>query len=270
MGLTNMTAIDRHSAASPHAGGALLEACPTLREIYTTGMSVSAGGERMAVHSNLPIETADALYRTVRAQQPGVVVEIGMAFGASSLAILSGLSANGDTGRLISIDPNQTAQWKRAGVAAVERAGYADRHTLVELPDYVALPRLLAEGQRVDFAFIDGWHTFDYTLLDFWYLDRMVPVGGMVAFDDCWFPAVHKAIAFVLSHRRYEEVDAGLSRATENLSGLSGLGKRLIGLRMLNEWRRMTGRQVGMYTPYNRYLRKTDDWEPAWNFFADF
>lgn len=263
-------AIDRPGKASTQDAAALLDVCPTLREIYTTGMSISASGDRMAIHSNLPIETADALYRTVRAHRPTVVVEIGMAFGASSLAILSALEQNGGAGRLISIDPNQTAQWKRAGVTAVGRAGYADRHALLELPDYVALPRLLADGQRVDFAFIDGWHTFDYTLLDFWYIDRMVPVGGIVAFDDCWFPAVHKAIDFVLSHRRYEEIDAGLPRATENLSGASGLVKRIIGLRLLNEWRRMTGRQTGMYTPYNRYLRKTDDWEPAWNFFADF
>jgi hypothetical protein len=32
-------------------------------------------------------------------------------------------------------------------------------------------------GVQVDFAFMDGWHTFDYTLLDFFYTDKL---GGHV------------------------------------------------------------------------------------------
>jgi len=55
-----------------------------------------------------------------------------------------------------------------------------DWHELVEDFDYYALPRLLANGCRADFAYIDGWHTFDHAMLDFWFIDKMMNIGG------CW------------------------------------------------------------------------------------
>src|SRR5205814_2034177 len=103
-------------------------------------------------------------------------------------------------------DPHQSNEYKRAGVTAIDRAGLTGRHTLLETFDYLALPNLLAATQSVDLAFVDGWHTFDYTLLDFWYLDKMLRVGGIIGFDDCHFAAVHKVIAFINTHRQYEEV----------------------------------------------------------------
>jgi predicted O-methyltransferase YrrM len=248
----------------------LLGECPVLREIFARGVSVSPSGVQASVHSNLTVDTAEALYHAVLTNRPSIVIEIGMAFGVASLAILSALHRVGGCGRLISVDPNQSTDWKACGVAAVERAGFKERHTLIEDFDYAALPRLLGSGQRANFAFIDGWHTFDYTLLDFWYLDKMLEVGGIVAFDDCRFPAVHKTIRFVESHRKYEEIDVGLPVATEDYSGLRGPVKRLIGLRALNEFRRLTGRPTGIYTPANRYFRKVEQWEPTWQFFTEF
>ena len=37
--------------------------------------------------------------------------------------------------------------------------------------DTVALPRLVEQGKRIQFCFIDGLHTFDYTMLDAFYAD---------------------------------------------------------------------------------------------------
>jgi len=69
------------------------------------------------------------------------------------------------------------------------KASLSDRHELIEEYDYDALPRLRASGLRVDFAYLDGWHTFDHTLLAWWYVDKMLPAGGIVGFNDCdWQP----------------------------------------------------------------------------------
>jgi hypothetical protein len=128
---------------------------------------------------------------------------------------------------------------------------------VIEEPDFLALPRLLALGCKVDFGYIDGWHTFDYTLLDFYYIDRMLPVNGVVGFNDCDYPAVHKAINFVLSHRRYKEVDVGLQPAY-------GRRKELI--------RFLRGRWSKRHRVLcqDRYFRKLEDWEPNFDFFAEF
>ena len=60
--------------------------------------------------------------------------------------------------------------------------------------DYLALPQLVGDRQTIQFAYIDGWHTFDYTLLDFFYVDKMLDPGGVVAFNDCALPSVRRVI----------------------------------------------------------------------------
>ena len=166
-----------------------------------------------------------------------------MAFGVSSLAILAALREIGQDGKLISIDPGQSTGWQGCGRTAVARAGLSSRHELIEDYDYNALPRLLTSGLRIDFAYIDGWHTFDYSLLDWWYVDRMLPAGGVVGFNDCGWPAVEKAIRFVMTHRKYEELDVGLPPRYQ------GYSRRREMLRMLafatkKQWYRATERQV--------------------------
>jgi hypothetical protein len=60
-----------------------------------------------------------------------------------------------------------------------------------------ALAEIERSGQRVDFAFIDGWHTFDFALVDFFFIDRISSVGGVVVFDDANWPAIRKVCRFV-------------------------------------------------------------------------
>ncbi len=202
-------------------------------------------GERL--HSNISEAYAAALQRCVRQLEPSSAIEIGMAFGTSSLAILGGCNAH-----LTSIDPCQEADYTSAGRRAVEKAGFADRHLLLNEPDFTALPRLVGDGQRIQFAYIDGWHTFDYVLLDFFYLDKMLDEGGVIGFNDCWMKSITRVIDFVLGHRRYEEIDVGL-RSTAPLRDQLAARVR----------RRPLHRQ-------DRYFRKIAQYEPEWNFYRSF
>lgn len=163
-------------------------------------------------------------------------------------------------GRLVSIDPRQSSRWQGCGLTSVARAGLAGRHTLTEDVSYAALPRLLAAGGRVDFAYIDGWHTFDYALLDFWYLDKMMAPGAVVGFTDCGLPAIDKVIRFVLSHRRYAELDVGLPARYAGVSWWRELGRVLRRRERAATYRRMQ----------DRYFEKREAWEPPWNFYAPF
>jgi predicted O-methyltransferase YrrM len=231
-----------------------------LGEMFGEGVTndESGGAIGFTASTSLSADTAEALYSLVLANRPSVVIEIGMAFGVSSLAILAALQRAGTGGRLISIDPYQSKQFKGAGVAAVQRAGFKEMHRMLEEFDYIALPKLLGSGERTDFAFIDGWHTFDYTLLDFWYLDKMLDVGGIVGFDDCPLPAVDKTIQFVQSHRKYEELKIGFRTRFKPLSPLN------------HGIRRLMGRQLRIDAHRNRYFRKDQEWEPDWDYFSDF
>lgn len=237
----------------------VLEQNSVLREILTTSETRDPQGARVPLGSFIDAATADALYRHVRAQRPKRVVEVGMANGISTLSILTALAENG-AGELVSIDPNQSTQWRNCGRAAVERAGFASRHRVIEEPNWFALPRLLKEAQSVDFGYIDGWHTFDYALVDFWYLDKMIPAGGVIAFNDCGWAAVEKAIKFMLTHRRYQEMDAGLPKTYERPTSPLDVLRKLRHGRLGDYWRQQQ----------DRYFRKTEAWEPRWDFFAPF
>jgi hypothetical protein len=89
------------------------------------------------------------------------------------------------------------------GVANVRTAGFASMHECIAEPDYVALPELVKKGETFDFVLIDGYHSFESTLLDFFYADRLLAVGGLVVFHDTSFPAVYKAVRYVMTNTTY-------------------------------------------------------------------
>jgi len=235
----------------------LFKQCPVIQEILVGRVAKTAAGDEVPVHSDIGPEHAEALYETILRTRPSTVVEVGMAFGVSSLSILTALREIGQDGKLLSIDPVQSSDWKGCGVAAIARAGLKERHQLFEDYDYNVLPRLFSSGLKIGFAYIDGWHTFDYTLLDWWFLDRMLKVGGIAAFNDCSWPGVEKAIQFVLTHRKYTEIDVGLPVARHRKKEL---------LQLLP----FTRKEHSCKRPGDRYLRKDADWEPKWDFYAPF
>lgn len=254
----------RHDPLPAHSARqamTLREKCPVLREIFESRKVTDEAGTQHDLRDYVLPHFAEALYRTVVARRPSLVVETGMANGISTLAILTALEEIGGQGRLISIDPFQSRDYQGCGMAAVRRAGLAGRHQHIDRPSHLALPELLASNTRVDLAYIDGDHRVDFVLLDFWYLDRMVPPGGAVAFNDCQMDSVNKVITFLLAYRRYAELDVGLPYSYVGYTRLKGLIRRLKGVPAKRYFRNGS----------DRYFEKTDDWEPPhWSCFIPF
>jgi predicted O-methyltransferase YrrM len=228
----------------------VLKKCTPLLEALGIGGEEALSLDFQVADSGISLRNAIALYEFVKKARPRVAVEVGMANGVSAVAILQAMSENGD-GRLISIDPFQSTGWKNKGTERIRSCGLTS-HRLIEEFDFLALPELLKEKVAVDFAYIDGWHTFDYALLDFWYLDRMLEKGGTVAFNDCGFRAVAKVLKFVRTHRRYDEIEV-LPRSYADSSWPKSLLRWLLDFRI-----------------NDRYFRKRETWEPDWSFFRSF
>ena len=224
-----------------------------LRQMLAAGEFRDGEGASHSLHSHLGVEHANALYRTVLQQGATNALEIGMAFGVSTLAMLTALDQTGTSARLISVDPNQTADWRQLGRYNVSRAGLSHRHELREQPDYLALPEMVSQGIVIDVAYVDGWHTFDYVLLDFFYIDKLLPVGGVIGFNDCGFRSVGHVLRFVRSHRKYEEINVGLQPDYAGRNHLYSAARRVL-------------RQ----SRSDRYFRKVAAWEPSWDFYARF
>jgi predicted O-methyltransferase YrrM len=237
-----------------------------LRDMFTTNKTVTATGETIELRSVVTADFANCIYSLVRRERPEVMLEVGCAQGATALAITTALSENG-TGRLISVDPFQSTDWQGVGVTALKRAGLDHLHTLVEDFDYLALPQLLTElGRTVDVAYIDGLHSLEYALLDFFYVDRLVKVGGVVGFNDCDWPAVIPTLRFARHHRHYQRIDVGLAPVygTRNqlVRNYLRAETRLIPAAARPSQLRPVGRLLGRRRE-DQYYRKLDTWEPS-------
>lgn len=132
-------------------------------------------------------------------------LEIGMANGGSTLQILGACS---ESCMHVAIDPFQLHQdgWKGAGMEAVKRAGLDKRMQLIEAPSYTAMPNLIQEGQKFQFILIDGWHSFDFTMVDFFFADLLLDPEGIIALHDTNLPSVHKVCRFIETHKPYERI----------------------------------------------------------------
>ena len=135
-------------------------------------------------------------------------LEIGMAFGVSAFYILSNENTN-----LTSIDPYQKTQWNNNGINLLKEFNFDDRHKCIYDKSYQALPDLLKNGEeKYDFIFIDGWHTFDYTLIDFFYADKLLKVGGIIIIDDALHKGVEKTIKYISNNYKfYKKIDSPIT-----------------------------------------------------------
>jgi Methyltransferase domain len=126
-------------------------------------------------------------------------LEIGMAYGFSTIASLAALAHNHGLSHT-AIDPFQEELWAGIGLAHA-RALDATRVRFMNEPSFAALARLASEERHFDVIFIDGVHLFDGALLDFTLSAGLCPIGGHVILDDLWMPAIRRVCAFIRTNR---------------------------------------------------------------------
>lgn len=167
-----------------------------LDDILQSGVVTDARGAQHQVHSNTSPAQCLFLRELIGRIDARRCLEIGLAYGISSLAICEEI--NGKAGAsLISIDPHQGEHWNDIGVLNLERAGFGAILEFHRRPSHEVLPRLLQEGQRVDFAYVDTSKIFDVVLLDAYYITRLLMPGGIIVFDDCSWPGIRKVVRYI-------------------------------------------------------------------------
>jgi predicted O-methyltransferase YrrM len=150
----------------------------------------------------LPGRDCDVLRDVFAEERARVVIEIGLAYGSSALAIAEALveQGAGDAKHVI-IDAYQD-RFHNVGWEAIASAGLGEVCTLVAERSQIALPRLVTEGFVADAAFVDGSHIFHNVFVDLYFLRELVRPGGLIVLDDCQWPSVATAV-------RYFEVNTG-------------------------------------------------------------
>jgi hypothetical protein len=172
----------------------------------------------------IPKGEGEFLQDIVLKNSPRISLEIGFAYGISALFICEALQkVKGE--KHIVIDPKPYSSFNGIGIKNVRKAKYENLIEFIEAPSELGLPNLLKEGTRVDFAFIDGWHTFDHALIDFFYINRLLNVGGIIAFDDANWQSVNRLCRYVSRYPCYKI--HSVWPAKQNFGGLTFTAKIL-------------------------------------------
>ena len=183
-----------------------------LEEILRTGFAKAPNGELYEIKDGISRQEGKFLQDIIAEIKPVVSLEVGLSRGISTLFICDALK-NITNSRHIVIDPFQLrggppgTDWEGSfqglGLHNLREAGFEDMIEFYDLPSHQVLPQLEAKKIMIGFAFIDGWHTFDYALIDFFYIDRMLRIGGIVAIDDTNWPSVQKLCRYIVTNRSY-------------------------------------------------------------------
>lgn len=166
--------------------------------------------KKLKVHSNIKLTEGNYLIKIINDNNFKECLEIGMAYGVSATYMLSIKDV-----KLTSIDPFQTIQWKSSGLELLKSLKFEKNHKLIEEKSYNVLPTLLKDNKVYDFIFIDGWHTFDYTLIDFFYADKLIKKGGVIVIDDALHPGVRKFVDYInTNYKWYKKLDSPITLAS--------------------------------------------------------
>jgi predicted O-methyltransferase YrrM len=190
------------------------------RRLGREGPARTRGPELDFETVTLPERDCDLVRDLLVAESVGTVVEIGLAYGSSALAIGEALVTVGTAHpRHVVIDPFQEQAYENVGWDLMREAGLDPIATLVEAPSSLALPRLLQEGFVADAAFVDGSHRFHEVFLDLYFLRKIVRPGGLVVLDDDWTPSVRTAVRYYERHLGWSAIPGAFAAGTHRRIG---------------------------------------------------
>lgn len=244
---------------------------PILASIFKTKTVIDKEGNTRTTDDMISEEEGEVLYRMIKKSNASKTLEVGLAHGVSALIFCQAHSeVNSIENMHYAVDPNQLTFYNEAACVAIENAGYKNIFKLLNGPSHLKIPELIEKKLQLDCVFIDGWHTFDYTLVDFFLTDKLLKPGGYMAFHDTYGRAKQKVINFILTHRKYE-IDKELMQFSKEPFGkvlkffIWRLYKDPMLLFSWFHWRYQLKSTSGLII-----LRKKEQFEPSYDFFKNF
>lgn len=172
-----------------------------LLNIFKTKTFKTHDNQVISVHSETGQEQCEFLQNIIRTRNFSKSIEVGFAYGTSTLAITEEIVKNG--GKHVVIDKFEVSDWKSHGLDLMTQAGHINDIEFHEEYCYVTLPKLLEQGRKFDFAYIDSTKQLDWLLVDFFYIDKMMEVNGVIVFDDTMFQSIRKLMRYISQFPNY-------------------------------------------------------------------
>jgi predicted O-methyltransferase YrrM len=203
-----------------------------LLSMYNGEPQLGSDGERHSLTKIARISPEEGmwLYSLCRESKPKATLEIGLAYGFSTVYFLAAIHENG-LGYHTAIDPFQRG-YQGIGSRQSQTLGMGDRFLLIEDKSFPALIHLAERGKMFEVIFVDGNHHFDNALVDFTLSAELCPMGGCIILDDMWMPSIRMAVAFIRSNRKdFEEIHTPV----RNIAAFRRIGKDA------RDWRHYVG-----------------------------
>lgn len=180
-----------------------------LKEIFSTQTVTDEGNNIFPLQANTGEEQGIFLQEIIRSIKPRTTLEIGLAYGISSLFILETARDLGNAnGSHIIIDPYPDIYWKNIGLLNIHKAGFDELVDFRKSLSHDALIELINEKKRIQFAYIDSTKVFDILLVDFSLIDKIMDIGGVIVFDDVCYPGIRRLMKLISKIPSYRFLDA--------------------------------------------------------------
>lgn len=163
-------------------------------------------GQLHPIDENTKISPSQGIwiYDLIVSVKPNATLEIGMAFGYSTLFFLAATARN-EIGHHTAIDPFQRSLWRGIGLAhaqslaPVKNSNSAFR--FIEGRSARVATDFARSKSTFEVIFIDGNHRFDDVLVDFTLYAPLCAIGGYIILDDMWMRSIQTVVNFVRANR---------------------------------------------------------------------
>lgn len=182
----------------------------TIIDIFkNNAIETNGKGETIPLHSNTSIEQGIFLQKIFDQIKPSQSLEVGFAYGISAMFILEKhRDINSKNGAHIVIEPDD--YWGTAAQYNIEKEGLTKYLSIKRDYSDIVLSKLFLENFRIQYAYIDTTKQFDVIMHDFYLINKLIDVGGVIILDDCGggWPGVQRAARFINTLPNYQVMEA--------------------------------------------------------------
>jgi predicted O-methyltransferase YrrM len=151
--------------------------------------------------ASIRICEAYELQRLIQDNRPTRTLEIGLALGASAVAITEVLDCSASKHTVI--DPFQVSAGN-VGLRELDRLGLLSRVEFLPIRSEDFLAECCRTKTDFDFIFHDGAHTIGNKVADAFFADRCLRPGGIIAFHDAFLYSTAACIRYLARELGYE------------------------------------------------------------------
>lgn len=154
--------------------------------------------------TSVSLAEANAIARCVAGFKLERTLEIGLAHAGSSAAIIAAKRHAGFQTKHVALDPYQRSHSESRGLEVLQALGYADDLDYREEFSERYLP---ASTEVFDFILVDGGHGLGQAMVDAFFSDRLLRIGGFMAVDDIYLKTTAQSLRYLIDECGYRVIN---------------------------------------------------------------